>query len=167
MKRNIILILVCFLCTFAYSQKQYQNQSAEQSKYGYKSEKPTEIVYAKWRSQLPGYWGSFYWKVMKRKVDKNYYYSVYVWSGSYFNEVDNYGNYRKAITKITDCKVWAQDYEETVQFDVGTVVFDWKKTFLFEFYTDDAQPRIKILYHRYQYEDGYKSVSAYDYSKIR
>jgi len=111
-----------------------------------------------WRCENEGYWGSFWWKVTKQKVDGNYYYIVYVFSNSFFNLKDNYGNYKRAITKVNDCRVWVQDYTGALEFDVGSVVFDWENIYLFQFFTDDPQPRIKI---------NYTNVSPYDYSKLK
>lgn len=114
--------------------------------------------YIGWKIEREGYWGSFWWKVTRQKQGVNYYYTVYVFSNSYFNQLDQQRNYKKAITKISGCIVWAEDFEEAVDFEVGTVVFDWKESYLFQFYTTDPNARVKIKY---------SEVHPYDYSRLK
>ena len=150
-----LLLLFLFISIFSYAQKDnnyYQQKSIKAVK-----EEPA-YVYINWTCEKEGWWGSFWWKVTKRKINNIYYYNVYVYSNSYFNVRDSYGNYKKAITKLTDCYIWAKDYDEAVKFDVGSVVFDWESTYLFQFYTDDPRPIVDILYSK---------VSSYDYSKVK
>lgn len=160
MKRYLNITLLCLLPVFAFSQTKgnnsyYQQESIQQVK---KVQESPVFVYSKWRCVNEGYWGSFWWKVTKQRLDGTFFYTVYVFSNSYFNLTDSYGNYKKAITKITDCVVWAKDYDEQADFSVGSVVCDWETTYLFQFSTPDPSPQIKLLYGE---------VSPYDYSKIK
>lgn len=150
-----LTLILCLFSVFAFSQtkeNQHKNQSYQQKV------EPVypEYVYIPWTCINEGYWGSFWWKVTKQRVDTLYYYTVYVSSNSYFNIKDDFGNYRKAITKVTDCVLWARDYEEEEAFNIGSVVFDWQSTYLFQFTTDDPKPLIVMRY---------TNVSPYDYSK--
>ena len=149
--KSICIIALCLVSFFAFSQTknnyyQPQKQQIESPIY----------IYMNWRCELQGYWGSFWWKVTKQRIGNFYYYNVYVSSNSFFNERDYYGNYRKAITKVSDCVLWAKDFEQVLDFQVGTIVFDWESTYLYQFYTPDPRPFIKMKYN---------SVSPYDYSK--
>lgn len=154
-----LALILCLFSILAFSQTQKESYQQQQNQYQQKVEKVEPItVYIPWTCENEGYWGSFWWKVTKQKVDKSYYYTVYVFSNSYFNIKDSLGYYRKAITKVTDCAVWAKDYEEEEEFSIGSVVFDWQSTYLFQFTTDDPKPVVAMRY---------TNVSPYDYSKIK
>lgn len=147
----LAVLLLLLISGISLGQKTQQNSISYNKEY-------VITDYIPWTCKNEGYWGSFWWKVTKEKSGIYYYYTVYASSNSYFNVRNRYGLYKKAITKVSDCIIWAKDYEETVSFNVGTVVFDWESTYLFQFYTDDPGPLIKMVY---------SSVNPYDYSKLK
>lgn len=151
---TIIFVLMCNVVTPHYTTTNNLNTTSLDNK---------EVIttYIPWTCEKEGYWGSFWWKVTReKKSDGQHYFTVYTYSNSTLNEKGSDGKYRKAITKISDCIVRVDDWDEEgpVDFKRGTVLTDYNDEWLFEFYTDsgDANPEVEIIY---------SEVKPYDYSK--
>lgn len=108
--------LLLFLLFYSFSS--YSQKSKEEIYYQYeqKENKTIDIKFhtqVDWKIENENNWGSFMWHVIRTlKPDQNndYWYYVYLYSNSYFNKLDENGNYQKAITYISDLHVYMTEY---------------------------------------------------------
>lgn len=150
--KGFFFILLLFLITFrlnAQSNQYYQKSQKEESNW---------ITTQSWKCEKEGYWGSFWWKVERTKgryTDGYYYYYVYFWSNSIFNEIGHDGNYKKAVTHISDITVWIEGNEK-IYFISEYEMVDYEKDYIGWFSNSSLNTKIKI---------DYGDVTPYYYSK--
>lgn len=119
-------------------------------------------TYKEWNVEDEGNWGSFWWKVDRtshRQTDGYYYFYIYFSSNSYFNKIDNNGNYYKAISYIDNIHLYMNmQGKSPVYLNLQYQLVDWKKTQVAYFYSYAPNPTFYLKY---------ASITPYDYSKVK
>jgi len=163
-KVGFIFIMSLLCCFTSYAQK--ENDSYKQESLD-EVDRITYSVYKKWQCEKEGYYGSFWWRVVRsdRPFEwqfnkKNgeligyYYYEVQVYSNSYLR---NGGYNNKAIAKISYITIKCEDHDSYLEEPIDYYLCDWETTYLYSFTSDDENVKIELLY---------EEVTAYHKSMI-
>lgn len=127
-----------------------------QNHYYKKGQDPQIMTYQDWRGEQLGQWGSFYWKVTRSQRpagDGFYYYYVYFYSNSYFNEYNASGQYAKAITYAQNVNL--QIMGTNIIVHLPYALADWEETYVAYFYYSMPNAIFSI---------NYGNVYPYSYS---
>lgn len=113
-------ILILFLLMYSFSL--YSQKSKEDIYYQYEQEQQIKELkfhtQVDWTIENENEWGSFMWSVIRTYTtdsEGNYWYYVYLFSNSFFNKIDENGNYQKAITYISDLHVYMTEYNSNTR----------------------------------------------------
>lgn len=159
---KIIIIIWVLFCIFG-AYKSFTQTYKQQSNQAAKSD-VTYVIHRdywdriyEWDCLNCDQWGSFYWKITRtrqRWSDGYYYYFIYFYSNSLFDEKDRYGKYEMAISYIKDIKITMTDkYKGSYAHEIEYELIDWEVTHVARFYS---------LYHNNIFKLQFGSVDPYD-----
>lgn len=124
-----------------------------------------------WKVENEGYWGSFYWNVLRTvnpDFQGKYGYYIYFFSNSYFNSKSDGYNYDKASTYIRNIDITMRDYKPSynnklvmsskVYLNLPSFTCDW-------FYEPNYYGAVFWSYYPYaKFTITFDEASAFDYS---
>lgn len=136
----ILMLFLCSLTVFAQKTKEDVYYQYEQIEQQIKKEELKFYTQKNWTIENKDQWGSFMWMVIRtEKIDANgdYWYYVYFYSNSFYNQQNNDGTYKKAITYITDLHVYMTEYNNDGR---PLVVYDYYEPYITCDHNDKVDP---------------------------
>ncbi|NPV13088.1 MAG: hypothetical protein HPY57_15080 [Ignavibacteria bacterium] len=145
MKRTLLflLMLICFFSTYSQKNKKEIYYQYKQKELKHDLKFHTQVD---WITENENEWGSFMWCVIRTyNSDKNgnYWYYVYFYSNSFFNKVDEKGNYQKAITYISDIHIYMTEYNLNGK---PIVVYDYHKPYIICDHHEYLDPSLYVAF---------------------